>query len=116
MTRGAPVILFALDRDGVVTFSEGKALALVGEKPGDAVGRSVFEDYAHLPAVAETVRRALSGEEVVETVEIERLAFEVRVVDQSWEMREVVAVQKEQQANLVHPIRFGERETLPDKA
>ena len=35
------------------------------------------------------------------------------VVAQSWEKREVVAVQKEPQANLVHPIRFGERQALP---
>jgi len=34
------------------------------------------------------------------------------VVAQSWEVREVVAVQKEPQANLVHPIRFGERQAL----
>src|SRR4051794_4218082 len=31
-------------------------------------------------------------------------------------MREVVAVQKEPQANLVHPIRFGERQALAHEA
>ena len=31
-------------------------------------------------------------------------------------MREVVTVQKEPQAKLVHPIRFGERERLPNEA
>jgi hypothetical protein len=48
------------------------------------------------------VRKAPFQKEFVET----------GVVAQSWEVREVVAVQKEPQANLVHPIRFGERQAL----
>ena len=30
----APIILFALDRDGRITFTDGKGLALIGERPG----------------------------------------------------------------------------------
>ena len=45
-----------------------------------------------------------------------RRFIRLEVVDQSWEAREVVAVQKEPQANLVHPIRFGERQALAHEA
>ncbi|WP_257451449.1 ATP-binding protein [Archangium lipolyticum] len=59
----APVVLFALDRDGVFTLSEGQALGALGWKPGQVVGMSVFEVYRAEPAVLTHVRRALSGED-----------------------------------------------------
>ncbi|HSS99448.1 MAG TPA: PAS domain S-box protein, partial [Terriglobales bacterium] len=43
IVTGAPVILFALDQNGVFTFSEGNALSGLGLKPGEAVGRSVVD-------------------------------------------------------------------------
>ncbi|MBI3299683.1 MAG: PAS domain-containing protein [Elusimicrobia bacterium] len=58
----APVVLFQIDRRGVITLSEGRGLAALGLKPGQAVGASVFEMYAHNPAILESVRRALAGE------------------------------------------------------
>jgi diguanylate cyclase (GGDEF)-like protein/PAS domain S-box-containing protein len=78
VTRGAPVILFATDHEGVLTLAEGKALDLFSLESGKVVGRSVFEAYAELTQVVDNVRRALAGEEVAETVEVEGVTFEAR--------------------------------------
>src|SRR5262249_53525961 len=66
LVTNAPIVLFALDRDGVVTHLEGNAL-----------GRSAFELYGRYPKAMELLKRALGGEAFQETVEIENLAFEV---------------------------------------
>jgi len=60
--NSAPLILWAVDEQGVVTLSEGKALASLGLQPGETVGRSVFDMYRDTPDVLGVVRRALSGE------------------------------------------------------
>jgi PAS domain S-box-containing protein len=59
---GAPIVLFALDRDGKFTLAEGKGLEKLGQKPGELVGRSVFEVYPHIPDIREKFQRALAGE------------------------------------------------------
>jgi PAS domain S-box-containing protein len=59
----APVVLFALDRDGVFTLSEGQGLEALGLKPGQVVGMSVFDLYRAEPTTLSHVRRALAGEE-----------------------------------------------------
>ncbi len=78
VVTGASVVVFAADREGKITLSEGKALESVGEEPGNAVGRSIYEMCADEPDILENVRRAFSGEEVAATVEIGGLAFETR--------------------------------------
>jgi len=62
MVRNAPVVLFAIDRHGVFTLSEGKGLAAMGFSPGEIVGRSAFEVYQHEPDCLENFHRALAGE------------------------------------------------------
>jgi PAS domain S-box-containing protein len=66
----APVVLFALDRDGLFTLSEGQGLEALGLKPGQVVGMSVFDLYRAEPSLLAHVRRALAGEEffVLETL------------------------------------------------
>jgi PAS domain S-box-containing protein len=76
----APIILWALDRDGVFTLSEGSGLGALGLSPGDLVGQSVFDVYKDSPDVLEFNRRALTGESFGATVEVEELAWDVRYV------------------------------------
>ena len=45
----APLVLFAFDRDGIVTLSEGRGLSAMGLAPKELIGRSVFELYANDP-------------------------------------------------------------------
>ena len=58
----APLVLFELDSKGVFTLSEGRGLKALGLTPGQVVGRSVFELYAHNEAVLDSIRRAMAGE------------------------------------------------------
>lgn len=59
---GAPIVLFALDRNGTFTLAEGRGLEKLGQKPGELVGQSVFEVYPDLPNIREKFRPALAGE------------------------------------------------------
>jgi len=56
--------LWALDKDGVFTFCEGKALESLEKKSGELVGQSVFEIYRDNPNILENVRRTLAGAEI----------------------------------------------------
>jgi diguanylate cyclase (GGDEF)-like protein/PAS domain S-box-containing protein len=72
----APVVLYTLDRDGVIGLSEGKGLAALGLKPGEVVGRSVFEMYRDYPGICANIRRALAGEPVVYVTTLGAATFE----------------------------------------
>jgi PAS domain S-box-containing protein len=75
--EGAPVILFALDRNGVFTLSEGKGLIGLGRQPGQSVGHSVYELYRDVPWHLDGVRRALAGESVTGSGEVAGLWYQV---------------------------------------
>jgi diguanylate cyclase (GGDEF)-like protein/PAS domain S-box-containing protein len=74
----APVILFAIDREGVFTFSEGKGLDALGLRPNEVVGLSVLELARESPEITEHLRRALAGEAITTTVELRGMTFEAR--------------------------------------
>jgi PAS domain S-box-containing protein len=76
--NSAPVVLFAVDRQGVFTLSEGKGLSALGLQPGEAVGKSAFVRYRDNPAVIDTIRRALDGEDVTAIGEIKGRIYECR--------------------------------------
>ena len=76
VVANVPVVLFVLDRAGVFTVSEGKGLEALGIKPGEIVGRSVFEVYLDTPQILEDVRRALSGEAFNAVTEMDGLVCE----------------------------------------
>jgi PAS domain S-box-containing protein len=57
----APVVLFAIDRDGVITFSAGVGPDPLGKKPGEALGWSAADLFVEHPVVVEGIRQALSG-------------------------------------------------------
>jgi PAS domain S-box-containing protein len=62
LVANLPVILFATDKDGIATLSEGKALRDIGLQAGQNVGVSVFDHYRDMPVVTEHAKRALAGE------------------------------------------------------
>jgi PAS domain S-box-containing protein len=72
----APLVLFAVDRQGIFTLSVGKGLELLGLQPRQVVGLSAFELYGDVPQVANNLRRALMGETVRFISMIGPLAFE----------------------------------------
>ena len=71
-----PLAAFAIDKQGTITFAEGKLLH--DGSIGNLVGTSVFEYYGESPEVAAQVRRALSGEFVTATFEARGRYFDLR--------------------------------------
>ncbi|MBI5596590.1 MAG: PAS domain-containing protein [Elusimicrobia bacterium] len=88
----APLILFQLDARGVFTLSEGRALKALGLNPGEVVGRSVFEVYAHNPSVLDSVRRALAGETISVMTEEAGMVFETHYAPRRSDAGEVESV------------------------
>lgn len=76
--RNSPLVLFALDSEGKFTFSDGMALRGLGLHPGEVVGRSALDLYGHLPDVASDIRRALDGDTVTSTAEVQGRVFETQ--------------------------------------
>ncbi len=72
----APIVVFAIDRDGVFTLSEGRGLEALGLKPGQVVGESAYEVYRDTPRIVDNVRRCLAGESINEVVHVGDLVFE----------------------------------------
>jgi anti-anti-sigma regulatory factor len=74
MSTHVPLLMFVLDRNGVYTFSDGKALEMVGLQPGQLVGASVFDAFADYPDFLAAVRTALAGTATnVRTDDLERM-------------------------------------------
>ena len=59
----APVMVFAVDPDGVITFAEGGLMEAVGLRDGEAVGLHLETVYPDAPEIADRFERALAGEE-----------------------------------------------------
>ncbi len=79
VVTGAPIVLFAIDRGGVFTLSEGSGLEKLGLLPREIVGRSIFEVYEGDPGVAEMVRRSLAGESFTQVLEAGEISWQVRL-------------------------------------
>ncbi len=76
----APVVLFALDRVGTLTFSGGKGLARLGLQPGERVGQSIRHALEKTYAPARVYfDRALAGEAVAWTGSLGDATFECRL-------------------------------------
>ena len=76
VVTNAPVILFAINADGIFTLSEGKGLAALGLAPGRLVGQSVFELYENSPEILLDIERALAGETFSSSVTLGDLVYE----------------------------------------
>ncbi len=69
-------IIYQLDREGRFTLSEGLGLTRIGLRPGEIVGRSVFDGRGWDPLVLTQVRQALQGQPSRETVRFRDRVFE----------------------------------------
>ena len=92
LIANAPVILFALDPSGVLTFSEGKGLDTFGVKSGELVGQSIFDLYHDSPDLHSNARRALAGESVTFVTEAKNHFFEIHLIPVLDENKEVAGV------------------------
>ena len=92
VVSNAPVVLFAVDREGLILTHEGRGLQTLGLKPGELVGRSVFDAWAEVPQIGANIRRALAGEDVDDVVPIGPHVFDTRYTVLRDERGEVVGV------------------------
>ena len=79
VVTGAPVIVFALDRQGVYTLHEGRGLEVLGLQAGEAVGRRVGDPGIHSTVRAGDVQRALDGESFGTIIDVAGLTFDTRI-------------------------------------
>ncbi len=70
IVKSTPIVLWAVDRQGVFTLCEGRGLVALGLRPPQLLGRSVFDVYRDERQICESVRRALAGEELSAVVEL----------------------------------------------
>jgi PAS domain S-box-containing protein len=66
----APVAIFSIDCDGIITLSEGAGLKSLGVKSGQLVGQSVFDLYKDHPTIPGYIRRGLAGDSFWYTVQV----------------------------------------------
>lgn len=85
----APLVLWANDKEGVFTFSDGKALESMGLEPGQVVGQSVFDVYADYPEITSSAKRVLLGESFVIEAGVGELWFESHYIPSYDEKGEV---------------------------
>jgi PAS domain S-box-containing protein len=57
-------IVYMIAIDGTFLLSEGKGLSKIGLKPGEVVGKSVFELYKDYPDMLDAMRNTFNGETV----------------------------------------------------
>ncbi|MES2793140.1 MAG: PAS domain S-box protein [Planctomycetota bacterium] len=74
----APLVIWAIDRDGIFTLSEGPGLQAVGLRPGEAVGQSLWEMYQEVPEVVALASAALRGEASCNHSVVRNTHFETR--------------------------------------
>jgi PAS domain S-box-containing protein len=73
----APIVLSVYDRDGICTFSEGRAFERLGITPSERVGRSYVELRGDLREAAADFQRLLAGEELSAKRPVGDLVFDV---------------------------------------
>lgn len=76
IVSNTPIVLFAVDREGVFTLSEGQALESLGLKSGQVVGTSVFDLYSDFPEIIDSIRLSLTGETVSYEADLGDRVFE----------------------------------------
>ena len=95
LISATPTILFSIDREGRILFSEGRGMPSLGLESGAVSGESAFDLYADIPEVIEALRTALAGEPVSITLELDGRTLDMvyqPVVDETGAQHGVVGV------------------------
>lgn len=72
-----PIILFAFDRDGVLTMAEGRGIELLEQNMKLLIGQSVRDWQQTDPTTVSSIRRALAGETFSTQISLGPAVFEV---------------------------------------
>lgn len=74
---GVPIMLFALDKNGIFTIAEGNGFQATELANTEILGRSYLEIFAANTEIVNDIKKALSGEEFSVTRKIGELYFEI---------------------------------------
>lgn len=88
----APIIMWAVDRHGVMTFEDGKGLETLGVKPHAHVGQTIFDLSGEWPWSSNDVRRALAGERIEQVVQRTGRWFDVHYTPMRDETGDITGV------------------------
>jgi PAS domain S-box-containing protein len=80
LLTNAPVVLFAVDGAGIVTFAEGRGLAGMGFAPEEVYGRPANNLFAEHPVIRAAIHRALAGEALTRIAQIAGMWFDIRLL------------------------------------
>ena len=123
VVNNANVLIFILDKNGVILLSEGKALELFKFKPGQIVGLSIFEIFEDDSKAISDMELAFQGYEIKSTFTIQSYIFESiysPYYDHSGTVSGVVAIasdvterirNEEEREQLIEELQFS-RETI----
>ncbi|MDB5059411.1 MAG: domain S-box, partial [Chloroflexi bacterium] len=78
VVANVPLILWAVDADGIFTVYEGTGLRHFNLEPGMHVGDSIWHVLRDFPEIAADVRRAFAGEDMVAVREVGGRVIETR--------------------------------------
>jgi len=94
--NGAPVVLFAVDRTGTMTFIQGHGMEQFGIESEQILGRTADDVFASYPQIIQSFRRAFAGEEVTSTNTIgineQQVTYEYRLAPERDERGRVTGV------------------------
>jgi PAS domain S-box-containing protein len=76
--KAAPLVIWAVDKEGVFSFSEGKMLEKIGLNAGQVVGQSLFELFRENKGIIRDAKMALAGELVFSHTTYKGIVFENR--------------------------------------
>ncbi len=78
VTAGAPLVLFAFDEDGIITFARGKALSIFQLDDDQAVGSSVFDlcKTYQLDDYIDSIEKSLKGKPATSLMKIDNYILE----------------------------------------
>jgi diguanylate cyclase (GGDEF)-like protein/PAS domain S-box-containing protein len=71
VVMGAPVVLFAVDTAGAMTFIQGQGIAGLNVDPDNIIGRPVWDIWQNRPEIIQSFRRAFAGDSVTSLAELD---------------------------------------------
>ena len=91
----APVLLFALDANGIITFSKGQVLDIIGINSDSVMGKSYEDIFRDFPQLIEGTTRALAGEYLHTTVDMLENSWDIKYspfFDEYTEVNSIIVV------------------------
>jgi PAS domain S-box-containing protein len=76
----APLIIYSINGDGIVTSAQGKGLETLGLSPNQLIGRHILKIFPKDPEFQTAMERAISGESFRTSVSIKDRIYEVQHV------------------------------------